>query len=175
MLFFLSVFLMIVSFSACNKQIEEKDNAAFLQKEREALIKANKYLVKKDAELIEKYLERRNLDLKESGSGLWYKIYRTGKSRKAQLNQVVKLSYTLHLLDGTFCYSGNKDNPKEFLVGKSDVEPGLVEGVLMMNEGDSAKFIIPPHLAYGLIGDQNKIPARATLVYDVKLLSVEEH
>ena len=41
-----------------------------------------------------------------------------------------------------------------------------------MKVGDKAKFIIPSHLAFGLLGDENKIPKRATLVYDVELIDV---
>jgi len=172
------IFILLVLFLnlACNKQIDENENTAALQaKEREAMIEANKYLVIKDAELIEKYVERRGLEMKKSRSGLWYAIVGEANEQKAAPNKVVKLSYTVHLLDGTFCYEGDARNAKEFLIGKSQVEHGLEEGVLMMCVGNKAKFIIPPHLAFGLIGDQNKIPARAILVYDVELLSVADY
>ena len=53
------------------------------------------------------------------------------------------------------------------------VESGLEEGILLMKTGGKAKFILPPHLAYGLPGDGKKIPARAILVYDVELLSIQ--
>jgi FKBP-type peptidyl-prolyl cis-trans isomerase len=33
---------------------------------------------------------------------------------------------------------------------------------------------MPPHLAYGLIGDNKKIPARATIIYDVEILDVKK-
>jgi FKBP-type peptidyl-prolyl cis-trans isomerase len=53
------------------------------------------------------------------------------------------------------------------------VESGLEEGILLLREGDKAKFILPPHLAHGLLGDDNKIPARSIIVYDLELLSLE--
>jgi FKBP-type peptidyl-prolyl cis-trans isomerase len=43
---------------------------------------------------------------------------------------------------------------------------------MLMKEGEKAIFIIPSHLAFGLLGDENKIPKRATLVYDVELVQV---
>ena len=43
-----------------------------------------------------------------------------------------------------------------------------------MKEGDKAKLILPSHLAYGLIGDQNKIPQKATIIYDIELLELIE-
>jgi FKBP-type peptidyl-prolyl cis-trans isomerase len=42
-----------------------------------------------------------------------------------------------------------------------------------MNVGDRAKFIVPSHLAFGLLGDQKMIPPQATLVYDVELINLK--
>jgi FKBP-type peptidyl-prolyl cis-trans isomerase FkpA len=52
------------------------------------------------------------------------------------------------------------------------VEAGLEEGILLMHKGGKAKFILPSHLAFGLIGDQNKIPGKSTLIYDVNLIDL---
>jgi FKBP-type peptidyl-prolyl cis-trans isomerase len=43
----------------------------------------------------------------------------------------------------------------------------------MMRAGDKARFVIPPHLAYGLLGDENRIPARAIIVYQLELVEVK--
>jgi FKBP-type peptidyl-prolyl cis-trans isomerase len=60
------------------------------------------------------------------------------------------------------------------VVGQGEVEPGLDEGIRLLHSGDKARFILPPHLAYGLIGDENKIPARSVIVYDLTVLSVDD-
>jgi len=39
----------------------------------------------------------------------------------------------------------------------------------MLKPGGEAIFIIPPFLAYGLIGDGGKIPPRAIIIYDVSI------
>ena len=49
----------------------------------------------------------------------------------------------------------------------------LEEGILLLKEGDRAKFIIPSHLAFGLLGDMKKIPAKAVLVYDIELIKIK--
>jgi FKBP-type peptidyl-prolyl cis-trans isomerase len=41
-----------------------------------------------------------------------------------------------------------------------------------MNKGDKAKFILPSHLGYGLMGDEVKIPSHAILVCDVSLIEI---
>ena len=61
-----------------------------------------------------------------------------------------------------------------FKVGFGGVESGLEEGVLLLRTGDKARFIMPPHLAHGLIGDGDCIPMRAIIIYDVELVRVSE-
>ena len=57
-------------------------------------------------------------------------------------------------------------------MGKGGVESGLEMAVLLMKDGQKGKFILPPHLGHGLIGDNDKIPPLAILVFDIELLAV---
>jgi FKBP-type peptidyl-prolyl cis-trans isomerase len=82
------------------------------------------------------------------------------------------LNYTLTLLTGDTVYTSRNDGPLLFEVGKGQVITGLEEAILLLRVGDRAKIIIPSHLAFGLIGDQNKINHKASLVYDVELVSL---
>jgi FKBP-type peptidyl-prolyl cis-trans isomerase len=43
-----------------------------------------------------------------------------------------------------------------------------------MRVGDSAFFVLPPHLAHGLIGDQKKIPRMAIISYNVILQGLQK-
>jgi FKBP-type peptidyl-prolyl cis-trans isomerase len=44
----------------------------------------------------------------------------------------------------------------------------------MLREGDKARFILPPHIAHGLLGDENRIPPRSVIVYEVELLNISD-
>ncbi len=142
-------------------------------KENEALVRANKYLVKKDADNIKAYIKRHKWNMKETGSGLWYEIFEHGHGKQVSSDLQVTLKYNVELLDGKSCYNSDSTGYKIFIVGSYKVESGLNEGILFMHEGDKARFILPPHLAYGLVGDDNRIPARSIIVYVVELLKVE--
>ena len=83
---------------------------------------------------------------------------------------IVSLEYELGLLNGDLIYSSKKDGIKTFLVGRGGVESGLEEGIWKLRKNSVAILILPAHLAHGLLGDGNKIPARATLVYKVKVI-----
>ncbi len=119
------------------------------------------------------YNDQHSLHLKESETGLWFKIDKTGHGKTASDGWQITLKYKVSLLDGTLCYSSDLQGPKKFTVGKGGVESGLEEGVKMLREGDRALFVLPPHLADGLPGDGNKIPARSIIVYEVEVLKLE--
>ena len=168
-----NIFIILFVLSACYqppKPEVEKANKEY----REALIRVNKCLIKKDVELIERYVERRGWEMDRTPTGLWIMKYHKGEGRKVEKGKTVTISYTLELLDGTLCYRSDSLRPKSFRVGKGNVEAGLEEGILRLNVGDKARLIMPPHLAHGLIGDQNKIPSRSTLVYNLSVLSISE-
>ena len=133
----------------------------------------NKYLVQKDKERIKNYIERKNLNMNESPTGLWYQIIKEGNGKAFAENDKVLMDYDCTLLDGTKCYSSKELGPKEVTIGRSEIEPGLNEGLLLLKPGAEAIFIIPPFLAYGLIGDRKMIPSRAVIVYYVNILQAK--
>jgi FKBP-type peptidyl-prolyl cis-trans isomerase FkpA len=129
----------------------------------------NKYLVEKDRERIKSYIERKSLRMNESPTGLWFQIIREGDGKTFSNNDKVVMDYECSLLDGTKCYSSKDLGPKELVLGRSEMEPGLNEGLRLLKPGAEAIFIIPPFLAYGLIGDRKMIPPRAVIVYNVDI------
>lgn len=130
-------------------------------------------MVKKDHERIKEYARHNNLAMKETETGLWYRVEVKSRCDKAQKGQLATLRYQVSLLDGKLCYSSDSLGFKKFRIGRGGVESGLEEGILMMRPGDKAVFIMPPHLAHGLTGDGDKIPARSIIVYHVELLKLE--
>ena len=171
----ISWFILILGFIlfSCH-QSKEPESKKKLIKDKNSLVEINKFLVQKDAEAIENYIERRKWKMQITESGLYYMIYKNGNGKQAKQGSLATILFELSLLDGTICYKADSLNPKTFVVGKGGVESGLEQGILLMCEGDKAKFILPPHLAHGLIGDENKIPPRSTIVYDIELIKISE-
>jgi FKBP-type peptidyl-prolyl cis-trans isomerase len=130
----------------------------------------NRYFVQKDRERIINYIERKGLKMNETSTGLWYQITKEGTGKTFVENDKVYMNYECSLLDGTKCYSSQNLGPKEVILGKSVMEAGLSEGLRMLKPEAEAIFIIPPFLAYGLIGDRKMIPSRAVVVYNVNIL-----
>jgi FKBP-type peptidyl-prolyl cis-trans isomerase FkpA len=133
----------------------------------------NKYLIQKDKERVKSYIERKSLKMNESPTGLWYQIINGGNGKNFTDNDKIILNYECSLLDGTRCYSSKDLGPKEVILGRSEIEPGLNEGLRLLKPGAEAIFIIPPFLAYGLVGDRKMIPPRAVIVYNVNILQAK--
>jgi FKBP-type peptidyl-prolyl cis-trans isomerase len=130
----------------------------------------NRYLVQKDREIIQNYIERKNLKMTESPTGLWYYIKNEGSGKFLKDNDRIVIDYECSLLDGTVCYSSASLGPKEIILGRTAIEPGMNEGLRLLKPGAEAIFILPPFLAYGIVGDGKKIPPRSTIVYNVGIL-----
>jgi len=173
LIYFLSFGLGLIFLSACSNNEPDKKKT-FTEKElKEPLLKANKKATLTEDQQIKDFIARSRWEMKETGTGLRYRIYESGSGEKAELGKIAIISYEVSLLNGKTVYSSDELGNKEFEIGRGGVEAGLEEGILLLRVGDRAKFIIPSHLAFGLLGDQNKISTKTTLVYDLKLLDLK--
>jgi len=157
-----------------NVTCKREHHNRLLTETRDNLLKTNQLLVERDKELIIKYIKDNRIDsIKQNGAGLYYKIWGKEQGRMVKINDIVDFHFKVSLLDGTICYQSKGESTKRFRVGSGGVESGLEQAVMLMCPGQSGKFILPPHLAHGLLGDNNKIPPRSIIVYDIEMLSVE--
>lgn len=107
-----------------------------------------------------------------TASGLKYSVLKAGDGTEfPRLGDRVRVHYTGWLEDGTeFDSSRRRGEPSEFGLGQ--VIEGWNEGLALMSPGARFKFTIPSDLAYGSKGSPPKIPAGATLVFDVELIAI---
>ena len=163
--------IFIFSFVSCRN--EKVPSAAVIKPGKEEMADLNRYLVEKDREIIENYIERKKFTMTESQTGLWYSVINEGTGEYLKDFDRIVMNYECSLLDGTVCYSSSNLGPKEVILGKTDIEPGMNEGLRLLKPGGEALFILPPFLAYGLVGDGKKIPPRTVIVYSVRITEVE--
>lgn len=170
---FLVFFLLMLAACQSSHQVKE-DTAVDPGTVREPLLQANKKVVETEDEQIRNFINRYGWDMKETGTGLRYLVYKQGSGPKAEHGMIARMNYEIRLITGDLVYSSKESGTKEFQIGSGGVESGLEEGILLLRVGDKAKFIMPSHLAWGLIGDQDRIPPKSTLIYDVELIELKK-
>jgi FKBP-type peptidyl-prolyl cis-trans isomerase len=105
-----------------------------------------------------------------TASGLQYEVVKPGSGAKPGPDDSVRVNYEGTLIDGTvFDSSYRSGQPVEFMLNA--VISGWTEGLQLMNEGSTYRFVIPPDLAYGQYGS-GPIPPDATLIFTVELISI---
>lgn len=109
-----------------------------------------------------------------TASGLRYQIIQKGNGDRAAKGKNVSVHYKGALANGqVFDSSYTRKKPIDFPLGKGHVIEGWDEGIALLQVGDKARFVIPPHLGYGSRGAGGVIPPNAILVFDVELVDVK--
>lgn len=142
-------------------QLQEKQNQAMAE------------MAKVNAEAGKKFLEEnaKRDEVKVTSSGLQYEVLTEGNGDIPTASDTVKVHYTGTLIDGTvFDSSVQRGEPAVF--GVTQVIPGWVEALQMMNVGSKWRLYIPSDLAYGQNGAGNVIGPNATLIFEVELLEI---
>ncbi|MEO8762295.1 MAG: FKBP-type peptidyl-prolyl cis-trans isomerase [Bacteroidia bacterium] len=159
---------------SCTDKPKKRPIVVNYTKLKEDIIQVNKPAVVMENDEINAYIKAHNYAMKTTGTGLRYLfVSENPKEKKVEKGNRIKVNFKVYLLDGTLCYSSATKGPKQFTVGSDNIESGIHEGVQLMHLHDKAIFILPAHLAFGLIGDRDKIPPKTAVVYDVEVISIE--
>jgi FKBP-type peptidyl-prolyl cis-trans isomerase FkpA len=105
-----------------------------------------------------------------TASGLQYEVLSAGGGPRPTANDAVRVHYRGTLIDGTEFDSSLQGDPVTFQV--SGVIPGWSEALQLMPVGSKYRFVIPPELAYGVMGSAPDIGPNATLVFEVELVGI---
>jgi FKBP-type peptidyl-prolyl cis-trans isomerase len=164
---FAVISLSLMALTSCDNTSKSQKKHINEAQVKEAFIEINKAYIEVEDRQIDDYLNRRQWNFNRTQSGLRYLIYKQGVGNGIATESVVRIEYTVSLIRGEVLYSSATDGDKVIVVDKTEEPSGLHEALHLMKVGDRAKLVIPSYLAYGLLGDEKKIPAKATLFYDV--------
>ena len=163
------IILISILLFSCNSNTEKKEIVWDKQKS----IEMNQRIAQKEKLDITMYLEHRKmLKMKQTGSGLYYGIYKPTEGDSAKTGMEAGVRYIITFLNGDTCYVTPKNEIVYFKIDKTDIESGVQEGVKKMKKGEKAVLIVPSHLAHGITGDNNKIPPITPLVIDIELIKL---
>ena len=135
---------------------------------------------------IANYIKTNNIVAKSTPSGLRYVVKKAGLKPKPLNGDTVYVNYTGRTLEGKVFDSsiaadakaaglqqpGRTYEPISFAVGTGRVIQGWDEGLVLLNEGSKARFIVPSAIAYGDHSMGPDIKPYSTLVFDLELVKV---
>ena len=159
----------------------ETEMVRFDQKQRREIMASLQKNIRDKAKLegdtnlkiAEEFLEKNkksNPEVKETPTGLQYRILKEGTGSSPSSTDKVKVHYVGKLLDGTvFDSSVERGEPSEF--GLNQVIRGWTEGLQLMKPGAKYQFFIHPKIAYGS-RPRPKIPGNSLLIFEVELLNI---
>ncbi|MFA9498991.1 FKBP-type peptidyl-prolyl cis-trans isomerase [Mannheimia sp. E30BD] len=111
---------------------------------------------------------KKQAGVKETSSGLLYKIEKAGEGESPKPQDTVKVHYKGTLTDGTvFDSSYDRGEPIEFQLNQ--LIPAWIEAIPMLKKGGKMEIVVPPKLGYGERA-AGKIPANSTLKFEIELL-----
>jgi len=166
---------LIFLYSCGNQEQEQQQQKKYIDVQllKKQLEKVQKPALVMEDDNIESYIKQHQLKMQTTGTGLRYLIAKKNPTGKTIVTtDIVKLNYKVYLLDGTLCYSSDKKGAKKVKIDFDNIETGLHQGLKLMKEGEKAIFILPSHLAHGLTGDNDKIPPKASVVYEIEVMRV---
>jgi FKBP-type peptidyl-prolyl cis-trans isomerase len=136
-------------------------------------IEASRAHLEVERKKIEAFMDTNKLGWESTGTGMFYTVLKpSGETRMAQSEELVTFEYKTLTLDGQILYSSEETGPRKLRLDVQDSELGLHDALKRIHLMDEALFILPSHLAYGVAGDQKRVPARAPLLYEIKIIEI---
>ena len=125
--------------------------------------------------LMMEYLQANGISTDSTDSGIYIKVTTPGVGDFPTEGNEVTLTYTGKFMNGIVFDGINKS--LKLQIGANSVIPGFEDGVKLINEGGSARIVIPYYYAYGDYGKvdsylRSVIPPFTTLVFDITVNSI---
>src|SRR4051812_5893540 len=108
------IVLMCIIASCQPKTKEEKPQYRINEKAIKAQFEeANKLVIQKENDEMDYFARSHQMDFVRTNSGIRYFVYKaSAKGDSIREDSVITMDFTLSLLDGTECYSSEKEGPK---------------------------------------------------------------
>jgi peptidylprolyl isomerase len=120
---------------------------------------------------LDTYLFNNNIQTKQTGEGLRYRIDVRGSGDYPEPGDYVMINYIGRLLDGTE-FDSSEEEPFVFQLGYRQVIKGWEFGVPLFQVGSKGTLYLPPNLGFGSVGAGKIVPPNSALIYDIEVLQI---
>ncbi|UPQ79385.1 gliding motility-associated peptidyl-prolyl isomerase GldI [Flavobacterium azooxidireducens] len=137
----------------------------------------NKKLIASEEKLIDSIIKSNpNKEYLASQKGYWYtyEIKNEIDTLRPKRGDVAFFEYEINDLKGNVIYTALELRPQDYLVDKEEIMIGLRDGIKLMRKNEKVTFLFPSHIAYGYLGDKNRIGPNVPIMCTVTLTDFEK-
>ncbi|OAQ33787.1 hypothetical protein K457DRAFT_106407 [Linnemannia elongata AG-77] len=151
----------------------KKEAAPATKKQKVSEEKAIPIKPKQEATPVKVKEEPKKAHKKTLPNGLVIEDTKAGEGARAKSGKKIGMRYIGRLENGKVFDKNTSGKPFSFKLGAGEVIKGWDLGIQGMQLNGERRLTIPPALAYGSQGAPPDIPRNATLVFEVKLISLK--
>lgn len=170
-LFFIVLFIF---FTGCLQPKPRKPLVSKTTSYLEKSVQFNKQLNLEEELFFKEYIKKDSLNTYIAApNGFWYTYLSKSKEiQKPQKGDIVQYFVTILDSNNRTLYTKKELGLQQYVVDKQDKITGLSSGLKLMSVNDEIQFLFPSHLAYGYLGNKDKIKIKQPLIYKVKLKKI---
>lgn len=140
-------------------------------------VQRNRNIVQDEEKLIQEIIKKDSAHhYYQSTLGFWYKydVAVSEDSIVPEKGDIVKIDFEIFDINNNLIYGKEETTPKVYAVDKQEIMIGLRHAIKLMHQGETVSFIFPSHMAFGYLGDKEKIGTNVPLICKVTLHDIKQ-
>lgn len=175
---FIYSFLIGLTLTGCADRQEarspvSRSSGSFLKKS----IEISKELIANEEAIFDSIMkENPETQYLTSQKGYWYTYLEKSENEEylPQAGDLVYFDSEITSVEGDTIYAPGELKTREYMIDKEEIIIGLRDGIKRMKKGEKVQFLFPSHVAYGYLGDKNRIGRNVPIIYNVTLLDIKK-
>ena len=172
------VFLFGVTLTGCADREEARrpvfrSSGSFLKKS----VEISRELVADEEEIFDSIMKANpDTEYLLSQKGYWYTFLEKSQTEEyfPQAGDLVYFDSQITSVSGDSIYRKGELKTREYMVDKEEILIGLRDGLKRLKKGEKAQFLLPSHVAYGYLGDKNRIGMNVPIIYTVTVVDIKK-
>lgn len=172
------VFLLGMALTGCADREEarrpvSRSSGSFLKKS----VEISKEVVAEEEEIFDSIMKANpDTEYLLSQKGYWYAFIEKSETEDylPEAGDLVYFDSQITSVYGDSIYRKGELKTREYMVDKEEILIGLRDGLKRLKKGEKAQFLFPSHVAYGYIGDKNRIGMNVPVIYTVTVIDIKK-
>ncbi len=131
-----------------------------------AMLELNSILINREDSILSDFVSVKYPEFNKDESGFWYFFKCKTEGKLLQYNETCTYNAKFFSLDNKPLF----EETKTITIGKKQTISGIEEALKLMSNNYNAVIILPWYLAYGTIGNGDKIRPRTSVKVELKVL-----